>query len=93
MMTDIMIGDLSHYWMEPKQVLQFWIKEDFGVIAMKGYSTLSISPELELSNQMQFNNKPRITPTSEDGGSVTPVQEIQLVYSKSLPTWLNKNED
>ena len=41
--------------MGPKQILRLRVRVDPGVIAMKGYFTLSKYPELELHHQMQFS--------------------------------------
>ena len=41
--------------MRPQQVLPLKIKVDLGIMAMKGYSTLPRSPELEPHHQMLFS--------------------------------------
>ena len=39
-------------------VLLIWVRVYLGVMAMKGYSTLSRSTELKAHHQMQFNVTP-----------------------------------
>ena len=41
--------------MRPKQILPFHVKVDLGVMALKGYSTLTRSLEFELYHWMQFS--------------------------------------
>ena len=59
--------------MESKQILSFQVRVDLGIMAMKEYSTLPRSLELELLHQMQFSIIPRTL--------LTPLQSIQSVYS------------
>ena len=41
--------------MESQQVLQLQVRVDLGVITIKGYSTLTRAPKVDLNHQMQFN--------------------------------------
>ena len=61
-----------------EQVLAYWNRVDLGVMAMKMYSTLPRSPELQPYNKMQFSSFiPKRPPLF--GGSL---QGRYLVYSK-----------
>ena len=57
-----------------------WIRVNLGIMALKGYSTLSRSPELEPHHQMLFSV---IFRHSLQCGCLTPLQRMQSVYSKS----------
>ena len=43
----------------PKQAISIWLREELGVMALKGYSTFPKDPELEPQHQMQFSVIPR----------------------------------
>ena len=53
------------------------VKVDMGVMAVKEYSTLLMSPELELHYQMQFSVIPRLLFFV---GSLTSLQGIQPAF-------------
>ena len=44
---------------DQEQVLPLWVRVDLGVMAMKSYSTLPESPEVESRYQMQFSVTPK----------------------------------
>ena len=58
--------------MRSKQVLSLWVSVDLGVMAMKGYSILPRSPELEPHHQMKFSVIHRMTPPTFFAGEGYP---------------------
>ena len=57
------------------EVLSPWVWVEIDVIAMKGYSTLPRSPELESYHQMQFSVTPR-KPLFSGGVGIVPLPGI-----------------
>ena len=76
--------------MEPKQVLPFWVRVDLGIMTMKGFFTLSRSPEQEPFHQMQFSGIPR-TPHSRGYHQLilSPADKFISILEEALSIIIN----